>query len=227
MCGRFTLATEPKAIAALFQMPGEPELPLRYNVAPTQTVPAARRDPQTGRQELSAFRWGLIPHWAKDTKAAAGMINARSETVAEKLAFRSAFRQLRYLIPASGFYEWAKPGPEPKAKKQPWYFRLASGQPFAFAGLWELWHSPDGEEVQSCALLTTEANETVRPVRDRMPVILPPADFARWLDPALQDPVASMPLLQPYPAREMVAYPVGLVVNSPKNNGPDCISPLA
>jgi putative SOS response-associated peptidase YedK len=217
MCGRFTITAHPAALTQLFELPAVPELPPRYNVAPTQPVPVVRLG-EKGR-ELSILRWGLIPSWSKDAKAS--FINARAETAADKPAFRTAFRRRRCLMPADGFYEWQQAG----GRKQPWYFRLAGGQPFAFAGLWETSNGPDGV-VQSCALLTTKANETVRPVHDRMPVVLAPADFGHWLEPTTSELAALLPLLRPY-AGPMRSYPVGAAVHSPRNDGPACVAPLA
>src|SRR5262245_35107324 len=175
MCGRFTLATSRAQLADLFRLAGGPELPLRYNIAPTQPVPVVRAAGD-GRA-LALARWGLIPRWATDPAIGNRLINARSETVAEKPSFRDAFRKRRCLIPATGFYEWAKTA----GGKQPYHFRLLDGRPFAFAGLWERWDR-GGEPVESCTILTTAANAVVRPVHERMPVILPAEAFAAWLD---------------------------------------------
>jgi putative SOS response-associated peptidase YedK len=148
------------------------------------------------------------------------MINARAETVAEKPAYRAAFKRRRCLIAADGFYEW-KPG---TPKKQPFYIRLKGGEPFAFAGLWEHWEQ-EGKKIESCTIIVTDANKLMAPIHDRMPVILAPQEYDRWLDPALQDPAAILPLLRPYPAGDMEAYPVSTLVNSPKNDRPELIAP--
>jgi putative SOS response-associated peptidase YedK len=188
------------------------KLPLRFNIAPTQDIPVVRYT-DAGR-ELTLMRWGLIPSWSKGPTSGSLLINARSETAAEKPAFRSAFKTRRCLIPADGFYEWKKTG----GKKQPYHFRLANGQPFAFAGLWEKWQA-----IESCTILTTEANELAAQMHDRMPVILSPNDYAEWLDPQAKD---SGMLLTPFPASEMSAIPVNPIVNNARNEGPECIEPV-
>ena len=218
MCGRFSLFSPAPVLAEAFDLAGFPELAPRYNIAPTQPVAAVRAG-EAGRQ-LVRLRWGLVVPWAKDTKVAP--INARSETAADKPLFRAALRKRRCLVPASGFYEWlALAGGK---RKQPYCFRPGDERPWAFAGLWERWQGPDGL-VESCAILTTAANELVRPVHDRMPVILPRQHWGAWLDPQAQDAGGLVPLLRPYPADAMLAYPVGLLVNNPKNDGPRCLAP--
>ena len=165
------------------------------------------------------MRWGLIPSWSRDGKAP--LINARAETVADKPAFRSAFRKRRCLVPADGFYEWqALPG-----RKRPFLFRRPDGTPFALAGLWEAWHGPDGRPLETCALLTTEANAVVRPVHDRMPVLVSPADFDRWLAPDAA-PANLVPMLRPAPDDALAAVAVGPYVNSARHEGPGCVEPL-
>jgi putative SOS response-associated peptidase YedK len=221
MCGRFTQKAKPRELAERFEVPEVPLFEPRYNIAPTQAVPVVRATPE-GR-ELALLRWGLIPSWADDPAVGSRMINARAETVAVKPAYRSAFRKRWCLIPASGFYEWAS---EPGRKKQPIYFRMKDEAPFAFAGLWEVW-SKGPEPVESCTLITTTPNELVAPVHDRMPAIVEPQDYGWWLDPRADDPAALAALLGPYPAAEMVAYPVGRLVNDPRHDGPDCIAPLS
>lgn len=220
MCGRFTQSASPQAVANLFRLPIIQDLADRYNVAPSQPVACVR---DVGGRELSMLRWGLIPSWAKDPRIASSLINARAETVAEKPAFRSAFRRRRCLIVADGFFEWAKYGP----RKQPYHFRLRSREPFAFAGLWEAWTDPDGEVIETCSVITTEANAVVAPAHDRMPVILPPEHFDRWLDPEYQRVEGLMPLLQPYPDEPMEAVAVSTKVNSPRNEGPELLEPDA
>jgi len=217
MCGRFTLSQPAEAIASTFQVTTVPELAPRYNIAPTQLVPTILSEGDC--RQFQMLRWGLIPSWAKDASMGAKLINARAETVAEKPAFRSAFRRRRCLVVADGFYEWQ---PQ-KGKKQPFYFRLQDGQPFAFAGLWETWQAPEGEKIDSCTLLTTTANSLLRSVHDRMPVILKPEDYNQWLDPQIQEPEQLEPLLQPYSPEAMVAYPVSTKVNNPTNDSPECI----
>lgn len=219
MCGRFTLATSGTQLAAQFALTEVPQLAPRYNIAPTQSV-AAVRAAANGR-ELALLRWGFVPVWAKDPSIGARMINARAETAAEKPSFRTALRQRRCLIPADGFYEWqAVPG-----GKQPFYFHMADGAPFALAGLWERWKSPEGAPLESCTILTTEANDLLRPFHDRMPVIIAPEEYARWLDPALRDPEAVHDLLSPYDSDLMAAHPVSREVNRVANDGPQLIAP--
>jgi len=221
MCGRFTLIIPVDELQQSFPwLLVHPELLPRYNIAPTQLVAVA---PNTGENRIELFRWGLIPSWAKDPKIGARMINARSETLAEKPSFRAAYRQRRCLVLADGFYEWRK---EPGRKtKTPFYLQLKSGEPFAFAGLWEVWQAPDGLAVPSCTIITTRPNALVAPIHNRMPVILRPEAYQQWLDPAEQPPAQLQPLLQPYPAEEMTAYPVSRLVNNPRNDLPDCILP--
>jgi putative SOS response-associated peptidase YedK len=219
MCGRFTMFASKDEIALLCDLGPEavPDLPLRYNVAPTQPVAAVRAE--GGGRALAMLRWGLIPSWAKDQKIGHSLINARSETAAEKPSFRVAMRRRRCLILMTGYYEWQATGSK---HKQPYHVARPDGRPFAVAGLWDVWEGPEGP-VESCALLTTEANEAVRPVHDRMPAVLDPADFGLWLDPAVQDPAAVLPLLKPF-AGPMAAAPVSTWVNSPRNEGPRCLA---
>ncbi|GAB4152375.1 MAG: SOS response-associated peptidase [Candidatus Promineifilaceae bacterium] len=222
MCGRFTLLTPGESLAVQFELPAVPQLAPRYNIAPTQPVAAVRVN-DAGRRELTHLHWGLIPAWSKDPGMGARMINARSETVAEKPAFRAAFKYRRCLIPADGFYEWQKLN----GKKQPIYIRAQDGGVLAIAGIWERWTSADGSEIESCSLLTTDPNELLQPIHNRMPVIIAPADYDAWLDPQVQQPEALQALLRPYPAALMTAYPVAPLVNNPFNDTPDCIRPLA
>jgi putative SOS response-associated peptidase YedK len=212
MCGRFLLMTSGDDIARTFDLEAPPELFPRFNISPSQAV-AAVRAIGSGR-ELVNLCWGLVAPWAKDAKVAP--INARAETAADKPMFRSALRKRRCLIPADGFYEWLALTGE--KRKQPYCFRTVDERPWAFAGLWERWRGPDGP-VESCCILTTGANELVRPVHDRMPVIMPRERWAEWLDPQAQDAGELVLLLRPYPADTMRAYPVGTRVNNPKNDG--------
>jgi putative SOS response-associated peptidase YedK len=219
MCGRYTLKARPKVLAEHFDVPEVPRLP-RFNIAPAQAVPVVRATPK-GRA-LVMLRWGLIPSWANDPAVGNRMVNARAETVAEKPAYRAAFRKRRCLIPADGFFEW---GAGPGGRKQPVYFRMEDESPFAFAGVWEVWSKGDGM-VESCALITTTPNGLVAPVHNRMPTILAPEAYSRWLDPRVSDLSSLAALLRSYPASEMVAYPVGRMVNDPRHDGPDCIAPI-
>jgi putative SOS response-associated peptidase YedK len=219
MCGRYTLKADREVLAEQFDLLEVPELVPRYNVAPSQGVPVVRLADGAGRR-LDLLRWGLVPSWADDPAIGNRMINARAETVAEKPAYRSAFRRRRCLVVADDFYEWATAAG--KGGKVPHYFRLANGEPFAFAGLWEQGSKGD-EPVESCALLTTEANDVVAPVHDRMPVILAPDDYARWLDPGA-GPAELQALLVPY-GGAMVAHAVGRLVNDPRHDDLRCIEP--
>lgn len=222
MCGRFSLSTPAEILADRFQLTSAPSLAPRYNIAPTQPVAAVRLTPGHEGRMLELLRWGLIPPWAKDPSLGAQLINARAETAATKPAFRAAFRQRRCLVPADGFYEWQREG----LRKQPFYIRMRDGKPFAFAGLWEHWEGLDGAAIDSCALLTTEPNELLRPVHDRMPVILDPRDYELWLDPEVRKLERLTPLLRPYPPEDMTAYPVSPRVNNPRNDDPLCTEPL-
>ena len=224
MCGRFSQSQLAEAIATAFQVAEVPPLTPRYNIAPTQSVAAVLQTPEHKARQFRMLHWGLIPSWAKDRKIGARLINARAETVAEKPAFRSAFRQRRCLVLADGFYEWQQQ--EHKKQKQPFYFRLSDGQSFAFAALWEHWKDGSGEEIESCTLLTTEPNELMKPVHNRMPVILDPKNYDLWLDPDVKKSELLQPLLRPYSAEEMMAYPVSTAVNKPTNDTAECINSL-
>jgi putative SOS response-associated peptidase YedK len=222
MCGRFTLTAPADVLNQFFPLFDLADVPPRYNIAPTQMVIALRHLPQAARPEFVRLRWGLIPAWADDIKAGYRMINARAETAAEKPAFRFAFRERRCLILADGFYEWQKLD----GRKQPHYIRLGDGKPFAFAGLWERWHKGE-EPVESCTILTTDANELMRPLHDRMPVILHPADYACWLDPARHEGAELQQLLRPFPSEQLTAYPVGTQVNNARFDDKSCVLRLA
>jgi len=219
MCGRFVLHTPPPALADYFDIDAIPDLAASYNITPSQSIAAVRKPGQ--HREMVLLRWGLVPSWAQELKTNYSMINARAETVAEKPAYRTAFRQRRCLVPADGFYEWKQ---TPNGK-QPYYIRMQQDGVFALAGLWERWEQQD-EVVESCSIIVTQANDTIRPVHERMPVIIRPSDFDRWLDPECRDAAAIKALLQPWSAGEMTAYPVGKYVNSPENNDARCIAPL-
>ncbi|MCU0290522.1 MAG: SOS response-associated peptidase [Thermoanaerobaculaceae bacterium] len=216
MCGRFTLASPGNIVAEVFGLDEEPLVSPRFNIAPTQDVTVVRTP--AGRRQAGTLQWGLVPSWAKDEAIGSKLINARAETVAEKPAFRAALRARRCLVLADGFYEWQPAG----GRKQPWYFRAADGRPFAFAGLWERWQPAAGEAVESCTIITTEANDLVRPVHERMPVILPLDVLDRWLGGGSTD--ALQALLRPAPEGFLEAYPVSLRVNSPSNDDPGCIA---
>lgn len=221
MCGRFTYSRSRDETRAHFGVEvGDSHLPLlgRYNIAPTQTVLAVGRT-KDGTRKAAALRWGLIPSWAKDAGAGAKTFNARAETLLERPTFRDAFRQRRCLILSDGFYEW-------DAQKQPVYFYLESGTPFAFAGLWDSWKSPAGETVNSCTVITTTPNQLLRSVHDRMPVILNPESYDDWLDRAFANVYELRRMLNPYLAALMKSHPVGRGVGDVRQEGAECAAPL-
>lgn len=221
MCGRFTLTLDPIELRQAFDLGEMPEewLP-RFNIAPSQPV-AVVADAKT--RNVDFMRWGLVPSWAKDISIGNRLINARCETLTEKPSFRTAFARRRCLILADGFYEWKKS--EKKGPSQPYYYRLRDGAPFAFAGLWETWQSPEGDGLKSCTIITTAANELVARVHDRMPVMLNPSTGWKWLEGGSNEEL--MTLLKPYPPGEMEAYPVSRMVNDPAKDGPELIRPPA
>lgn len=221
MCGRFTLTQSAEAIAAAFDLDEMPAFVPGYNIAPSQPVPVIRADASQHRH-FDYLYWGLIPSWAKDPAIGSRLINARSETVTEKPSFRTAFKRRRCLIAADGFYEWQRS----EGKRQPFYFHLNDRRVFGFAGLWEHWQSPSGDELQTCTILTTAANQEMQPIHDRMPVILHPEDYALWLNPGVQSGDRLFSLLRPYDEGELDYYPVSTQVNSPRNDSPACIAPL-
>ncbi len=223
MCGRFSLWVQFGDLLKAFPEFTFPEtLSPRYNIAPTQPVAAV---PNDGKKRVRTFRWGLVPFWAKDPSIGNRMINARGETVADKPSFRAAYRRRRCLVLADGFYEWrGEPGGQAKT---PMYVRLASGEPFAFAGLWEVWQPDQDLALYSCTIITTEPNALLTPIHNRMPVILPRDAYDRWLDPEERPPGDLDALLVPYAAEEMIAYPVSRFVNSPANDTPACIVPAS
>ena len=221
MCGRFTLTIDPGDLREAFPDLTVPDnLNPRYNIAPTQPVAVV---PNTGEHKLDFFIWGLIPSWSKDPTIGSRLINARSETLLEKPSFRSQFHRRRCLILADGFFEW-QVQPNTKAKR-PFYIYLKDHKPFAFAGLWDIWMSPDGSEVRSCTIITTEPNEFMQPIHNRMPVILPTEAYSEWLDPSNTKAEELSRWLVPYPSEAMSLHPVSRVVNSPDNDTPDCIQP--
>jgi putative SOS response-associated peptidase YedK len=220
MCGRYTLRTPVDTLAERFQIDDTlSSIAAGYNIAPTQGVATVLVE--DGKRKLEMLHWGLIPSWADDPSIGNKMINARAETVAEKPSFRKAFRNHWCLVLADGFYEWQK-----RANgKQPYYIRMQDDSPFAFAGLWE--SRKNGSEVRSATIITTDANDAVASIHNRMPVILHPEDYALWLDPDFDEKEQLTTLLKPYPAEAMEAYPVSRRVNSPSNNEPSCIESVA
>jgi putative SOS response-associated peptidase YedK len=215
MCGRYAIVLVGDGTLqrrfSLAELLDDPQP--RYNAAPTQTLPVIVGD---GSNTLTTMRWGLIPFWAKDASIGSRMINARAETVAEKPAFKRSLRSRRCLVPATGFFEWKRDGKE----KEPYFIHLKDEPLFAFAGLWDNWHDPDGAEIRSFSILTTEPNDLMRGIHNRMPVILDRDDEQVWLDPDMSEPERLLPLLRPYPAREMDAFAVSRMVNSPMNDTP-------
>jgi putative SOS response-associated peptidase YedK len=228
MCGRYKLSSPPDEIARRFGLAETPALGPRYNIAPSQGAPVVRvvtasGSTPIGSRRLELLRWGLVPSWAEDPRVGYRMINARAETAPQKPAFRRAFRSRRCLVVTDGFYEWQ---PLPSRRKRPFLIRMRDGSPFAFGGLWEVWRSAEGAVLESFAILTTEPNDLLRPIHDRMPLILRPEDHDLWLDPEAQDPARLLPLLRPYPGDEMEAVPVGPHVNNPSFDDPSCAKPL-
>jgi putative SOS response-associated peptidase YedK len=219
MCGRFTLAVDINAIARAFNaaIPSALNTEARYNIAPQQNVLTVMRDETT---HLDLLRWGLIPSWAKEESIGSKMINARAETLAEKPSFKRLLHSKRCLLVADGFYEWKKE----QGGKTPMYITLRDKEPFAFAGLWDTWRDADGQQIRTCTIITTEANELVASIHNRMPVILPPKVREEWLDPGLHDDRILLPLLAPYPAEEMTARPVSRLVNNPRYEGAELIA---
>jgi putative SOS response-associated peptidase YedK len=221
MCGRYTLKTPVNALAEWFDLDDYPSsLTPSYNVAPTQEVAAILEEGE--ERKLETFRWGLIPSWAKDPSIGNKMINARAETVSEKPSFRSAFKKRRCLIVADGFYEWQKTD----GGKQPFHIKLSDSSPFAFAGLWETWDK-DGEEIRSCSIITTDANDLMNEIHHRMPVILHPENYGVWLDSGFEEKETLMDILKPYPSDQMEAYAVSRRVNKPSNNEPSVLESAA
>jgi putative SOS response-associated peptidase YedK len=222
MCGRFTLTVDPSELREAFSNYGFPDQHApRFNIAPTQPILAI---PNDDRQQADFFAWGLIPSWAKDPSIGSRLINARAEGLAEKPSFRGSFKYKRCLIPADGFYEWkAQPGTKTKV---PYFIFLEDQRPFAFAGLWDEWYSPEGGSVRSATIITTAPNELMAPIHNRMPVILEPEDYARWLDSTPQRPEDLSQLLKPFPADKMSSHPVSTLVNSPSNDRPELVVPV-
>lgn len=223
MCGRFTLTVDAHQIREAFPWVTVPEeLQPRYNMAPSQPIAVI---PNDGKNELTYYSWGLVPFWAKDPSIGNRMINARAETLDEKPSFKNAFRRRRCLVLADGFYEWkAEPGTKTKT---PMYIHLKDQRPFTFAGLWERWNPPDGSELLSCTIITTEPNQLVADLHNRMPVILPEDKYTLWLETGEVDTKELKSILVPYPPEEMSYYPVSTYVNNPANESPICIESIS
>jgi putative SOS response-associated peptidase YedK len=221
MCGRYTVTSSPRSIKALFDYDDAPDFPPRYNVAPSQPIAIVRLE--QGRRRFALVRWGLVPSWVEDPRRFPLAFNARGESVLDKPAFRAAMRHRRCLVPADGFYEWKREGD----RKQPYYLRARSGAPIAFAGLWECWMGPNGEEMETAAIVTTDASPSLSHIHERMPVIIAPEAFDLWLNCRDVDAQTAAALLVPCPDDLLVAYPVSPAVNRAANDGAALIEPYA
>lgn len=221
MCGRYTLMASPEAIRNFFRYAEQPNFPPRYNIAPTQPIAVVRLINR--QRQFALMRWGLLPSWVKDPKAFSLIVNARGESVIDKPAFRAAMKRRRCLIPADGFYEWKAGGP----RKQPYYIHAKSGEPLAFAGLLETWTGPNGEELDTATIVTTDANRTVSPLHDRMPVIMPPEAFDLWLDSDNVDATTAAALIMPAPDSLLEVWPVSTDVNRVANDNAHLIEQVA
>jgi putative SOS response-associated peptidase YedK len=220
MCGRYAITSAPEAIRRLFGYDEQPNFPPRYNVAPTQPVPIVRMI--EGRRQFALVRWGLIPAWVKDPRGFSLLINARGESLEEKPAFRAALRYRRCLFPADGFYDWRREG----ERARPYYVRRKAGGAMAFAGLWENWMGPNGEEMETAAIVTTRANRMLATVHPRMPAIVPPEAFDLWLDNRSVDATTAAALIAPAPEDMLEMHEVSPAVNSAANDTPGLIEPV-
>ncbi len=220
MCGRFDLHTSVEIIAKIFQIDSiDFDIKPSFNIAPSQDIVIIVND---GKNRLTISKWGFVPSWSEEQKTGYKMINARVETVATNVSFKHAFVNQRCLIVADGFFEWKKEG----LAKKPYYIHLKSGKPFGFAGLYNIWTSPEGKEINTCTIITTEANELINPLHDRMPVIEQPENYEQWLDPLQHNAKVLLPLLQSVPSEDIEMYPVTMKVNSYKHNDPENIKPV-
>jgi putative SOS response-associated peptidase YedK len=217
MCGRYSVTSSPEIFRTVFGYEDQPNFPPRYNVAPTQPIAIVRLVER--KRQFALVRWGLLPSWVKDPKTFTLLINARGESVLDKPAFRNAMRRRRCLIPADGFYEWQQAGD----RKRPFFVRPESGQPFAFAGLWETWTGPNGEEIETAAIITTTANRTLTPIHERMPVIVPPGAFGMWLNCAAVDAQTAAALITAAPESFFEAHEISTAVNRVANDNPKLI----
>jgi putative SOS response-associated peptidase YedK len=220
MCGRYRLTAKERYVAEHFGVDDDIEWEPRYNIAPTQPIIVIRQERDQPRRTFSLMRWGLIPYWSKDISIGSKTINAMAETVAEKPAFREAIRKRRCLVPADGFFEWKKLGSK---RKQPYNIGMLDDSLFAFAGIWDRWRSGSGEVIESCSILTTDANSLTRDIHDRMPAILEPEGYDLWLDPGITEPEQFQHLLRPFDPRRMKKYPLGSKVSNVNIDGPECI----
>ena len=220
MCGRYTVTSSPEALRALFGYEEQPNFPARYNIAPMQPISIVRM--VDGKRHFALARWGLLPSWVKAPKTFTLLINARGESAADKPAFRAAMKRRRCLIPADGFYEWQAAGD----RKPPFYVRAKSGAPLAFAGLWETWTGPNGEELETAAIVTTRANRTLAPIHERMPVIVPPDGFELWLNANEVDATTAAALIAPAPDNLLEAYEISTAVNRTANDNSKLLEPV-
>jgi putative SOS response-associated peptidase YedK len=218
MCARYVITSPAAAVRALFGYADEPKFPPRYNVAPTQPIPIVRLE--QGKRVFALARWGFLPSWVKDPRSFSLLVNARGESITDKPAFRNAMRRRRCLVPADGFYEWSDTRP-----RQPFFVRPKAGGPIAFAGVWETWTGPNGEEVDTAAIVTTRANRSLAAIHDRMPVIVPPDAFNLWLDCAAVDATTAAALFMPPSDALLEGYQVSTAVNRATNDSPDLIAP--
>jgi putative SOS response-associated peptidase YedK len=223
MCTRYVLLRQHyRDILARLGIADPAEFHSRYNIAPNTTIPVVRRTSRSSQNEAVLLRWGLVPSWAK-TADGPPLVNARADTVATKPTFRDSLRKRRCVIPATGFYEWETIG----RVKKPWLFRLSDDYPFGFAGLWDTWHAPDGTTRESCAFITGEPNDLMRPIHNRMPVILTAATFEAWLDPSLSEPAQLVPFLGIPPVDTVTKFAVSTYVSNVRHEGPACLAPAA
>ncbi len=220
MCGRFTLHFPIEILAKIFALTDLSGLVPRYNIAPTQAAAVVRSTGSARRLDL--LRWGLVPSWAKDISVGSRMINARSESLSDKPAFRNAVKFRRCIVPASGFYEWKAES----SRKVPYYIHLSDGAPMGLAGIWEAWKTSESSSLETFTILTTSANPLIASIHDRMPVILRPDSYGLWLNKDVKNPEQLQPLYSPYPADLLTLYPVSTLVNSPMNDDSACIDPL-
>jgi putative SOS response-associated peptidase YedK len=220
MCGRYAMISAPETIRARFGYPETPNFPPRYNIAPTQPIAIVRL--AEGRRQFALVRWGFIPSWVRNPATVSLMFNARGETAADKPAYRAAMRRRRCLVPADGFYEWRRDG----GRKRPYWIYPRGGGPIAFAGLWEVWNGPNGEEMETAAILTTRANRTLAPLHERMPVVIRPEAFDFWLDPNV-DVASAAALIAPAPDDLLEAREVSGMVNRAANDGPALLASVS
>ncbi len=217
MCGRFSISTPTEILRVRFNVPRAEDLKPNYNAAPTQNLPVILNSEPT---TINLCRWGLIPFWAKEQRKGNGMINARAETLLQKPSFRTPFKKQRCLVLADGFYEWKRTSD----RKIPHRISMRDHEPFAFAGIWEVWKTPDGEDVKTFSIITTEPNELMKPLHHRMPVIMKRENEEKWLQEI--DISEAQKMLEPYPFEDLEAYPISTLVNNPRNNSEDIIKPL-